>query len=112
METRRDVFQAVADATRREILRVIAGKSPTVNSIAANFEVSRQAISLHIKVLAECGLIDIRKNGRERHCEPRLDKLNEVVLWVEQYRAYWERRPDVPEKHPEKVQRKKPGRKR
>ncbi len=89
METRRDVFQAIADPTRREIIHMIAGSPLNLNSIAANFQVTRQAISLHIKILAECGLIEIKQQGRERFCEAKLEKLIEVNEWTEQYRTFW-----------------------
>ena len=87
---RRDVFQAIADPTRREIINLIAHQSLNLNSIAENFSVSRPAISQHIKILTECGLIVIKKQGRERYCEARLKKLTEVAEWVEQYRKLWE----------------------
>jgi DNA-binding transcriptional ArsR family regulator len=89
MEARRDVFQAIADPTRREIINLIAGKPQNLNSIAENFDVSRQAISLHIKILIECGLISVRQEGRERYCEAKLEKLNEVYEWTEKYSAFW-----------------------
>ncbi len=94
METRRDVFQAIADPTRREIIDLLAHKSQNLNSIAENFAVSRQAISVHIKILSECGLVVIKKNGRERYCEAKFQKLNEVSDWVEQYRKFWDLRLD------------------
>lgn len=112
METRRDVFQAIADPTRRQIIGLVARKSLNLNSIAENFDVSRQAVSLHIKILIECGLISIRKDGRERWCEARLDKLGEVALWAEQYRVFWENKVDAIERYLEKIQRKKHGTKR
>jgi DNA-binding transcriptional ArsR family regulator len=86
---RRDVFQAIADPTRREIIQLIAGQSLNLNSVADNFTISRPAISKHIKILTECGLIVIRKKGRERFCEPSLRQLNEVSQWVERYRIFW-----------------------
>ncbi|MEX6689418.1 metalloregulator ArsR/SmtB family transcription factor [Danxiaibacter flavus] len=89
METRRDVFQAIADPTRRAIIGMIAQQSVNVNSIAEQFDVSRQAISLHLKILSECGLLNIQQQGRERFCEARLEKLNEVHEWVEQYHKLW-----------------------
>lgn len=89
MQTRRDVFQAIADPTRREIINLIAYKPLNLNSIAENFQVSRPAISQHIKLLAECGLIVIKKQGRERYCEARLHQLNEVAVWIERYRQLW-----------------------
>jgi DNA-binding transcriptional ArsR family regulator len=89
MEVRRDVFQAIADPTRRQIISMVAKQPLNVNSIAEKFDVSRQAVSLHVKILTECGLITIKQEGRERYCEARLKKLEEVSDWVEQYRQYW-----------------------
>lgn len=89
METRRDVFQAIADPTRREIIGMIAQQPVNVNTIAEQFNVSRQAISLHLKILSECGLLNIKQSGRERLCEAKLEKLNEVHEWVLQYHKLW-----------------------
>lgn len=86
---RRDVFQAIADPTRRDIINLIAYKPLNLNAIAENFEVSRPAISQHIKILMECGLIEMKKQGRERYCEAKLGQLNEVAQWIEQYRKLW-----------------------
>jgi DNA-binding transcriptional ArsR family regulator len=91
---RRDVFQAIADPTRREIINLVAHNALNLNSIAENFDVSRPAISQHIKILTECGLIIIKKQGRERYCEARLQPLSEVADWVEQYRKMWASRFD------------------
>lgn len=92
---RRDVFQAIADPTRREILNMLAHQSLNLNSVAEKFDVSRPAISKHIKLLTECGLITIRPLGRERFCEARLDRLREVSSWVEQYRKFWNTKLDA-----------------
>ena len=92
--TRRDVFQAIADPTRRQIINLIAHQPLNLNAIADNFDVSRPAISQHIKILIECGLIDVKKNGRERYCEAKLGQLNEVAQWIEQYRKSWDERFD------------------
>jgi DNA-binding transcriptional ArsR family regulator len=89
METRRDVFQAIADPTRRAIIGMIAQQPVNVNTIAEQFNVSRQAISLHLKILSECGLLNIKQLGRERLCEAKLEKLDEVHEWVEQYHKLW-----------------------
>jgi DNA-binding transcriptional ArsR family regulator len=89
MEARRDVFQAIADPTRREIIGMIAHQPVNVNTIAEQFDVSRQAISLHLKILSECGLLSIKQSGRERLCEVKLEKLNEVHEWVQQYQKLW-----------------------
>lgn len=90
MQTRRDVFQAIADPTRRAIINLVAAQSLNLNAIADNFEISRPAISQHIKILTQCGLIIVRQQGRERYCEARLAKLNEVADWVEQHRQAWD----------------------
>jgi DNA-binding transcriptional ArsR family regulator len=90
MQIRRDVFQAIADPTRREIINLVAYQSLNLNAIAENFDVSRPAISQHIKILMECGLIIVKKQGRERYCEVRLQQLNEVSEWIERYRKLWD----------------------
>ena len=92
---RRDVFQAIADPTRREIINMIAQRSMNLNAVADNFEISRPAISKHIKILTECGLITIKQQGRERFCEAKLQKLNEVSQWIEQYRVLWTKKLDA-----------------
>jgi len=104
---RRDVFQAIADPTRREILGMIAHKSLNINSVSQNFDVSRAAIYKHMKILAECGLLEIKQQGRERFCEGRLEKLNEVSDWVEQYRQFWEARFDSLDNYLKELQSKK-----
>jgi len=88
-EARRDVFQAIADPTRRQIINLIAKQSLNLNAIAENFEISRPAISQHIRVLTECGIVVIRKQGRERYCEAKLETLSEVSNWVDQYKHFW-----------------------
>ncbi len=105
---RRDVFQAIADPTRREIIHMLAtNKSLNINDVADNFEVSRPAISKHIKILMECGLVNIKQQGRERYCEPQLDKLSEVSKWVEQYRKMWTQKLDALEDYLKEIQEKK-----
>lgn len=105
MEARRDVFQAIADPTRREILNRIAQQPLNLNSVAGQFDMSRQAVSLHVKILTECGLIVIRQQGRERYCEARLDGLSEVSAWVEQFKNHWERRLDSLENYLAKIKK-------
>jgi DNA-binding transcriptional ArsR family regulator len=107
MEARRDVFQAIADPTRRQIIDMVAQQPLNVNSIAEQFHVSRQAVSLHVKILKECGLIVIKQQGRERYCEAKLDALREVSDWVEQYRLFWKQKFTSLEKYLDKVQSKK-----
>ncbi|MBC9933185.1 ArsR/SmtB family transcription factor [Chitinophaga qingshengii] len=89
MEVRRDVFQAIADPTRRQIIAMVARQPLHVNAIAESFNVSRQAVSLHVKILTECGLVVIKKQGRERYCEARLEQLEEVTTWVDHCRQFW-----------------------
>lgn len=91
---RRDVFQAIADPTRREILGMIADEPLNVNSVAEHFNVSRTAIYKHIKILIECGLVDVEQKGRERFCEARLEGLSEVSDWLSQYKKFWTQKLD------------------
>ena len=86
---RRDVFQAIADPTRRDIINLLAHKQLNLNAVADQFDISRPAISKHIKILMECGLITIKQQGRERYCRADLKKLEQVAKWTEQYRAFW-----------------------
>lgn len=74
---------------------MIAHETMNLNAVAENFDVSRPAISKHIKILTECGLIVIKKQGRERYCEAKLQKLNEVSQWIEQYRVFWTNKLDA-----------------
>jgi len=103
---RRDVFQAIADPTRREIISMIAHESLHLNLVADKFHVSRPAISKHIKILTECGLITIKQQGRHRYCEANFGKLNEVADWVEQYRKFWSQKLDALETYLEELQSK------
>lgn len=96
---RRDVFQAIADPTRREILNMLAHQSLNLNAVAEKFEVSRPAISKHIKLLTQCGLITMHPQGRERICQARLEGLSQVSDWVEQYRKFWNTKLDALESY-------------
>ena len=104
---KRDVFQGIADPTRREILNMIAHKSLNVNSVAQNFDVSRTAIYKHLKILTECGLIVVQQQGRERFCEAKPEKLHEVSDWVEKYRKIWAQRFDSLDEYLAKIQSEK-----
>lgn len=108
---RRDVFQAIADPTRREIIAMISHQALNVNAVAGNFDVSRTAIYKHVKILTECGLIVIRQQGRERFYEARLEKLREISDWVDQYRRFWTARFDALENYLSNIpsQNKKKG---
>ncbi len=103
---RRDVFQAISDPTRREIINLVTHKSLNLNAVAENFKVSRPAISKHIKILTECGLIIIKQQGRDRYCEAKLHKLNEVSDWVEQYKKFWNTKLDALENYLDELQKK------
>ena len=92
---RRDVFQAIADPTRREIIGLLSKKLLTLNGVAENFDISRPAISKHIKILTECGLVVIKQQGRERYCYPDLRRLKEVSDWAEKYRIFWNNKLDA-----------------
>jgi len=92
---RRDVFQAIADPTRREIINLLAHQALNLNAIADNFDISRPAVSKHIRILTECGLLMITQQGRERYCRADLQKLKEVSEWTEQYRAFWTQKLDA-----------------
>ena len=107
MAQTRDVFQAIADPTRRQIIGMLARKSLNVNAIAREFDITRQAVSLHVQFLSDCGLIVIKQQGRERYCEAKLAKLNEVTAWVDQYRKYWDHKLDSLESYLAKIQKKK-----
>ena len=101
---KRDVFQGIADPTRREIISMIAQKPLNVNSVAGNFDVSRTAIYKHVKILTECGLIVIKQHGRERYYEAKLSRLNEVSDWIDQYRKFWNAKLDSLEEYLNKLQ--------
>ena len=89
---RRDIFQAVADPTRRAIIALIALQAMTPNAIAEHFDTTRQAISKHLKVLTECELVKQEHQGREIYYQLEIDKMKEIDKWLEQYRKIWETR--------------------
>jgi DNA-binding transcriptional ArsR family regulator len=91
----RDIFKAIADPTRREIINLIAHQSMNLNAVADNFDMSRPAVSKHIKILTECGLLIINQQGRERFCKANLSQLKEVTDWAEQYRRFWTKKLDA-----------------
>lgn len=86
---KRDVFNAIADPTRRSILLFLTTQPQNVNTLAEKFDMTRQAVSLHIKYLEECGVISITKEGRERHCAIEVERLTEVADWLEPFRKMW-----------------------
>ncbi|WP_215232231.1 ArsR/SmtB family transcription factor [Dyadobacter linearis] len=108
IEARRDVFQAIADPTRRQIINLIVQKPMNLNAIADNFQISRPAISQHIKILTECGMVVVRQEGRERFCEAKLESLSEVATWVDQYKQFWNEKLDSLDSYLTKIQSKNP----
>ncbi|MGQ2983021.1 ArsR/SmtB family transcription factor [Flavobacterium sp.] len=91
---RRDIFQAIADPTRRAILTLIAAQAMTPNAIAEHFDSTRQAVSKHLKILAECDLLQQEQRGREIYYKLEIDKMKEIDKWLEQFRKIWETRFD------------------
>jgi len=89
---RRDVFQAIADPIRRDIINLLAGQVLTVNEVAENFDISRPAISKHLKILKECGIITLNKNGREQICLIQPKSLIPAFLYIDQHRTLWEKK--------------------
>lgn len=89
---KRDVFQAIADPTRRLILTLLAVQAMTPNALAEHFDTSRQAVSKHIQLLDECELLTITKQGREIYYRLKVEKMKEIDQWLEQFRAIWEDR--------------------
>lgn len=111
-EVRRDVFQAIADPTRRQIIELVAKEAMTLNAIAENFKISRPAISQHIKILNECGIIEIETIGRERYCKVQAQNLIPAFLWLEQYQKQWTTRIDSFEKYVNNLHSKNKKRKK
>lgn len=90
MKTRRDIFQAIADPTRRAIIALIAIQAMTPNAIAEHFDSSRQAVSKHLQILTECELITQRQQGREIYYQLEVSKMKEIDKWLDQFRKIWE----------------------
>ena len=89
---RRDIFQAIADPTRRAIISLIAVQAMTPNGIAENFNTTRQAISKHLRILAECELVKQEQQGREIYYSLEIEKMKEIDQWLSQYREIWQTR--------------------
>ena len=92
MEARRDIFQAIADPTRRAIITLIALQAMTPNAIAEHFDTSRQAVSKHLQILTECELVTQSQKGREIYYQLEVNKMKEIDKWLEQFRKIWETR--------------------
>jgi len=91
---RRDIFQAIADPTRRAIIVLIATQAMTPNAIADNFNSTRQSVSKHLRILSECGLVKQQQEGREIYYSLKVEKMKEIDRWIEQFRKSWETRFD------------------
>lgn len=91
---RRDVFQAIADPTRRQIIDLLSIGDSNLNDLIRHFEMSRPAVAKHVHILEECGLVRLEKRGREQFCSANLETLGEIALWVHQYRRFWNTRLD------------------
>ena len=89
---RRDIFQAIADPTRRAIIALIALQAMTPNALAEHFDTSRQAVSKHLRILTECELVTQEQKGREIYYRLEIEKMKEIDEWLEQYRQIWEAR--------------------
>lgn len=89
---RRDIFQAIADPTRRAIIALITLQAMTPNAIAENFNTTRQAVSKHLRILTECELVKQEQQGREIYYSLEIEKMKEIDQWLEQYRKIWESR--------------------
>ena len=89
---RRDIFQAIADPTRRAIIALIALQAMTPNALAEHFDTSRQAVSKHLRILTECELVTQEQKGREIYYRLEIEKMKEIDEWLEQYRKIWEAR--------------------
>ena len=91
---RRDVFQGIADPTRRAIIALIAVQAMTPNAIAEHFDTTRQAVSKHLRILTECELVTLEQKGREIYYSLEIEKMKEIDKWMEQYRKIWKTRFD------------------
>ena len=89
---RRDIFQAIADPTRRAIIALIALQAMTPNALAEHFDTTRQAVSKHLRILTECELVTQDQKGREIFYSLEIEKMKEIDKWLEQYRKIWETR--------------------
>lgn len=89
---RRDIFQAIADPTRRAIITLIALQAMTPNALAEHFDTTRQAVSKHLRILTECELIKQEHKGREIYYLLEIERMKEIDIWIEQFRKIWESR--------------------
>ncbi|MGE0773259.1 MAG: ArsR/SmtB family transcription factor [Cyclobacteriaceae bacterium] len=103
---RRDIFQAIADPVRRDIIDLLSRQELTVKDLADHFDVSRPAVSKHLRVLSECGVITVEQQGRERYYRIQAKQLVPAFVWIDQYRTLWENRIDSFDEYVNKLQTK------
>ena len=102
-EYRRDIFQAIADPTRRKIIELLSAQPMNLRTIAEHFDISRPAISQQIRILDECNVIETRREGRETFCSLRSDQLKKIADWAERYASLWEEKVDAFEMYVNKL---------
>lgn len=107
MNLRRDIFQAIADPNRRAILILLAAQTFTAGEIADNFNAARSTISKHIQILTECGLVEAKPQGREIYYSIRMDKMQEIDIWMNELRQIWDARFDNLDNYLQKIQAEK-----
>ena len=107
MNLRRDVFQAIADPTRRAILLLVASQAMTAGAIAANFETARPTVSKHLQILTECDLLEQEQYGREIYYRLNPDKMKEIASFIEPFRKMWDNRFNQLETIMKQIQNKK-----
>ena len=105
MKLRRDIFQAIADPSRRAILLLLASQTITAGAIANHFDGARSTISKHIQILTECGLVEAEPQGREIYYKLNIKKMDEVDVWLDQLRQIWEDRFDNLDRYLEEIQK-------
>lgn len=93
---RRDVYQAIADPVRRDIIHLLSKQAMNVNSVAQHYDISRPAISRHLRILRECGIIKVNKSGRERLCKIEPEMLQMAFNWMDQYKELWNPNDNIP----------------
>ena len=109
MKARRDVFQAIADPTRRAIIQLVAERPLDIKTLTEQFDISQQAISLQVKLLEDCGLLQVEQRGRNKFCTAKLDGLGEIAEWIFKYRQHWEQKLDNMETYLEKLKKERYG---
>lgn len=107
MILRRDIFQALADPTRRSIILLLAAQTFTAGAIAEKFDGARSTVSKHIQILVECGLVEPKHKGREIHYQIKMEKLDEINIWMSELRKIWDERFDRLDAYLEKIQNTK-----